>query len=324
MDIEKYKSQVGTFIKQTRQAQKMSQKELITDENGNQIVSEKTLIEIEKGRKAPRPDTLNLLLRKLSKSMLDILVEFENNDHLLFENRFQEIRSLIEGHKYEQAELCYKQLEAENWYDQKNPKIIQALLHLKAVIYADLYRETDLALDLCYESLMQTQPLAFKSETVPFQLDEEYIKATVLSKREYIILINIGVSYADKNELEAAIRICNNVIVSITGRPVEIEMRDFILNYVYFLLSDCLLGLERYHESLTVINQGIELCEKNQTVMNLGYLYFNKGIVLHFLGEPEAACMCFEQSQIIYKALNQQEFIDINKNYAKETYGIEC
>ena len=43
MDIEKYKVEIGAYIKRTRKSKKMSQRELITDDDGFQIVSEKTL-----------------------------------------------------------------------------------------------------------------------------------------------------------------------------------------------------------------------------------------------------------------------------------------
>ena len=319
MDLEKYKVEVGRFIKETRQSQKISQKRLITDENGHQIISEKTLIEIEKGRKTPRPDTLNLLLQKLNKDMLDVLFLFEDNNRLRFENRVCEIRSLINEEKCEQANLYYKQLEAEDWYDRKNPKISQALLYLKGCIYGDLYKEADLSLELFQKSLKQTRPLIFHPETGQIQLDD----STALTKIEYILLINIGIHYGDKDEMENAVRIFNIIIASVTSDAVDIEMRDSILNQVYFLLSDGLLNLERYHDALAIINQGIALCEKTQIAQNLGYLHYNKGITLYCLGDVVAAFVCFEQSKMVFKALNQQEHIDICKNYAKMDLGID-
>ncbi|MCL2222651.1 MAG: helix-turn-helix transcriptional regulator [Oscillospiraceae bacterium] len=323
MDLEKYKAQVGRFIKKTRKSKKMSQMKLITDERGFQIVSEKTLIEIEKGRKTPRPDTLDLLLSRLGKSMLDILADFEDDDLLHFENRVQEIRSLLNAKKYEQANSCYKQLESEDWYDRGNPKISQALLYLKAIIYGDLHRDPDLSLDTLLQSLEQTRPLALRSIAGQSPLDETYIRATVFSKREYLILVNISVCYADKNELEAAIRICNLIIASITSGSVEIDMREYILNHAYFIFAVTLLELGRYNESLEASNQGIELCEKNQTVQNLGCLYFHKGLALYCLGYIVAAFSCFTQSQMVYKVLHQDENVKFNKSYAKEVFGIE-
>jgi len=323
MDLEKYKAQVGNFIKETRQAQKMSQKQLITDENGHQIISEKTLIEIEKGRKVPRPDTLSLLLSKLGKSILDVLVLFEGNEQLHFENRVWEIRSLLRENTLDKANLYYEQLEAEDWYDRKNPKVIQALLYLKGALYHELYREPDLALEALGKGLEQTRPLIFRSRAGSLKLDEAYIEATSLTKMEYLLLLNIGILYADTDELEDAVRICRIIITSITGGLVELEMRDYILSHVYYILSDSLLGLKRYQESLTISNQGIELFEKVQTAKHLGWLYFNKGIALYCLCDEATALSCFKQSQMMFEALGQQEYIDLSKNYAKENFGIE-
>jgi len=323
MDLEKYKAQVGKFIKETRKAQNMSQKKLITDKNGHQIISEKTLIEIEKGRKAARLDTLHLLLEKLGKSMLDVLVLFEDNNQLRFENRVWEIRSLIREDKLDKANLYYEQLESEDWYDRGNPKIIQSLLYLKAVIYGDLYEEPDLSLELLQKSLKQTRPLIFCAEAGTAQLDKAYIEATVMTEKEYLLLLNIGIYHSDMQDLEVSVRICNMIITSINSELVEADMRDSVLTNVYYILSDSLLGLKRYNESLTVSNQGIKLCEKIQTTRNLGWLYFTKGAALHCIGDAAAALSCFNQSQMIFNALDQQEHIDDGKKYAKENLGIE-
>jgi transcriptional regulator with XRE-family HTH domain len=323
MDIEKYKAQVGAYIKKTRKAKKMSQRELITDDDGFQIVSEKTLIEIEKGRKAARPDTLNLLLRKLDKSMVDVLAEFENDGILRFENRAWEIHSLMLGGKNEQANSEYEQLDSENWYNRDDPKTAGMLLSLKAGILGDVSNEIDLALEAIQNHLLKTHPALFKSETTLMQLDEQYIEKTTLKKSEYLKLVNISILYADKDELETTVNLLSSIIISITDGLLEASFKASVLCQIYYILSYALLESGSYEDSLVAITHGIELCEQTQNAQNLGWLHFNKGIALTMLGNKESAKDCFSRAHTIFAAFMQDEYIEDSTNYAKEEFGIE-
>jgi len=323
MDIEKYKAQIGAYIKRTRKARKMSQRELITDDEGFQIVSEKTLIEIEKGRKAARTDTLSLLLRRLDKSMLDILAELENDDVLRFENRAWEIYSLMLAGKNEQANSEYEQLEAEYRYNQDDPKTAGMLLSLKVSILGDLSNEPDLALEAMQNYLLKTHPSLFNSGIIPMQLDEQYIEKTTLTKAEYLKLVNISVFYIDKDELEVAVSLLNSIIASITNGLLEAGFKASMLCQIYYIFSYALLEAGRHEDSLAAITRGIEFCEQTQNAQNLGWLHFNKGIALYMLSNKEDADDCFSRAHTIFAAFMQNEYIEDSLNYAREEFGIE-
>ena len=326
MNLEKYKTQVGNFIRESRHNLGISQRKLITDEQGDTIISEKTLIEIEKGRKAPRPDTLSILLRRLGKTMADVLVLFDDDIEEMkreeFEARVSEISKLIDASKLAEAHASYKTLVAENWYNHEDAKVKQDLLFLKGALFFDLFDEPELGLAVLERSLKQTRPLIVQSDSGRFGLNSSYIESHALTETEYLLIINIIIHYFDTDEMLMVKDMCQTIIYSLNHNQVERHLRDDIMNHTYSLLSECLLLLGDFEGAMEIANQGIGLCVSNQSYKNLGIHHYNKGAAIYKNGDTKAAFACFHKAVAICEALDLNDQLATIIENAREDFSL--
>ena len=76
MELHRYRKEIGALVRKFREEAGLTLQELINKEREDYaLVSENTLLDLEKGKKIPKQEILDAILNALGITMQDLLLE---------------------------------------------------------------------------------------------------------------------------------------------------------------------------------------------------------------------------------------------------------
>ncbi|WP_296626563.1 helix-turn-helix domain-containing protein [uncultured Negativibacillus sp.] len=294
---------IGFFIKQKREKEGISQKELCKG-----ICDNSTLSRIERGKHEPSISILKALLQRLGMDEDPFSILLGPKDFEI-SNLQKEIVFLNTQKQFEQAAEKIKQLE--KIADSEDKIVKQFILRSKAL--ACCWTDYTTAREILLESLRITHP----------DFDFDHIGDYLLSIDEVKILNQIAVTYSETGDRRYAIYIYQQLFKSPLQQVVNNEARASVLSLLAYNYSRLLGKERRYEECIEVAQYGYDICVKYNKCQEMGGLLLNISYSLHALGQDEESKSRLIDSYYANRLMKKCKSCDVVRKYAEETFGMK-
>ena len=292
MDLEKYKEEIGEFVRKARKEKGISLQQFTERYN---IVAENTLIDLEKGRKVPKQEILDLVLNAIDKDMQDVWDEVGKDIQICLNDDLSKIDTLVLAYKYKEAKIIYDKLIKDKYYDSDNPRNKQSMAYYEGVFVSKIDKKPAQALKILKEGLSRRRPGLFcligkngKKLNID-KINYDNLKVTGLSYIDYRMLSSIANIQFELGFYEDSIELSYSIVSSLNTEQVDMFLRHRLLDLIYFNFSTHLMDVKRYEEALEICNLGIALSKKIKVTRFLADLYSNKAEILSYQKNREEA-----------------------------------
>ena len=317
MNFDNYRKELGAFIRKTRQEQGLSLQQLIRKKDPlRPAVSENTLRGVEDATTNAKQETITIIFDLLGKTMGDFAYALENESKVKFANDTKLINDLIRAGQYQQAKEQYLKLKEETYCNLQDTRVQQLFASYEGVFLDRLEGEQEQALNTLLKGLLLRRPELFikRKRKITLELDIAAIEKIALERVDYRMLVNIASIQFSVGQREMAVELQESVITSLNFQLILIELREEMLSWVYFNLSNHLLELGMYGRALVICQQGVDVHKKNKTSRYLGELYSNMGEVYGKKNDKKRAHNHYKLAVEQFVRDNELDKAEITKN----------
>jgi transcriptional regulator with XRE-family HTH domain len=325
MDLEKYRVEIGKFFKNRRHDMELTQLEVV-GVNDDKIMSNNALSEIEKGKRIPKRETLELLLLRLKTSYEEFEYEIYKETKVRLSNDIKEIGDLLLNYRIVEAKAMYYELQTRPYYNNQNPKNEQIFTFFEGAFLYGIDKEPHKAIKMISKGLHIRRPKIFKAyneDNIQNEFNFKYIENTALYGIDYRMLNMIAIIMSGFKWYKEAVDLQESIIKSVKNTVININIKNEVLTAVYYNISNDLRDLKEYRKALMFCELGIDLCIKRKTTTVLGQLYSNKGEINGYLGDLKKAHYYFKLSYNQFIINKEPKLAERTKQGALKLFNLE-
>lgn len=287
---------LGTLIKEKRKSLSMTQKELAEG-----ICVQAMISRIENNELTPSKKNLEKIARKLKVS-----VSYFNDDVIQVDSSNINITELI---KRIRGLLSKREYDSINFILKAYKNDIKKVGELREVMFFQWIKAT------VYEYSTGDSEAALKSlKEITITADEKEISVEIINA--------IGRLHLIRKEYTEAIEEFEKGLVFSNDKTVDFKVRVKLL----FNYSLVLSKTEKYRAMLDLLNEGIRILLKHESLFMLGDFYYQKGILFRRLDEYTEAIHYYNHAYSLFDIQANEKFrnrtqIELNEvNKLKETH----
>lgn len=270
---------------------------------------------IENGYVTPRIETIIILSRLYKQDLIQTLMEYSREPHLL--TSYNELQIFIDAENTEGITNLSKKITnllSENIANEVVliEEIQQFILFCEASVH--YINNTPKELELSKSKILRGLELSF--DNLSFETLDKYM-FNIFETRMLTLLALIE-QRLGKHEIAITI-----IKILIDKALENIKSKDAIksLNALYFNLSYSYYEIGLHNESLSYANKGIDFSIKHSRLNEMHLLYYRKGIAECFLG-IETHLDSLKKSVMLLEVMNNP-LAEVYKNITLEKYGID-
>lgn len=296
---------LGTLIKEKRKSLSMTQRDLAKG-----ICVQAMVSKIENDELKPSQDKLNKIAERLQVSVdyfEQNTISKEETDSVTMEQIIEKIRDLLAIREYDSIDFLMKAYEDE----------IQKATNLHEIMFFQWIQAT------IYEHKTGDSETAIKKL--------ESITITDVEKEISLEIINaIARLYIRNDQFEEAIKKMETGLAYAKDKTINFKVIvKLLLNYALAMNKT-----KQYKKKLDVLNKGINLLLKNQSLFTLGDFYYQKGRLFRNLKEYTEAKHYYNNAYSLFDIQGNEKFrnmtqVELNEieelmnNYTKEDFKDE-
>ncbi len=303
---------LGDIVRMTRKSLSITQEQL-----SESICSVETLSRIENGSQNPTRDTYELLMVRMGRIRSRAYSMLSVSDFQILE-KMKQIEDYIKLYDFIKAETMLNEIEekiGESILDQQFKIRVKSSVdyNLKRISLDDYLKESLKAIKL----------------TIP-KYGEISLSNWPLSSSEAILLTNIAIAYAEKEDFQNSISLMEEAHSALKQSYMEEQQRAILQVIVTFNLSK-VYGITHNHEkAIEIADEGIEICRKFKLGNALPYLIYNiawnkeKQIEMGVLSpnNKSEAILYLKRAYYIASAMQMTHMVHFIREHIMENFGM--
>lgn len=297
---------VGDFIRETRNRKGYTQEELSYG-----ICTPASLSRIENGVQTPGRFTLEKLLERLGaeNNLFNVFVSREEME--LYETVQTVTRNITDG----DIEELEKQINKMEELTQNVSELERQYLNFAK---GELLRQRDGDKEAAFEMFMKAVQIS-----LPNFDGKTPLKSNLLTFDEITIINSIAVLHAQEGRIEEALQLGAWLKEYMEEKVVDGKVKTTKYPMILYNLSNWHVDEDNFKAALKIANEGVEFCIRFGNLVALPLLIFNKAHSLAELGELDKAKVYFNQSIVIFEAMQKYDNAQVAINWCKTHYKIE-
>lgn len=280
---------LGDIVRMTRRSLSITQEQLCDG-----ICSSETLSRIENGSQNPSRDVYELLMERMGR-IRDRAYSLVSVSDLKVLEQMQLFEDYIRQYEFKKADIVLKDIK-KNIGDSILDK--QFIIRGEAIVNFYLKR---ISVDKCLEDYQRAILL-----TIP-KYGTISLANWPLSYTEALLLINISIAYAEKEDYSKAIEMIKDVYYALKQSYVEEQQRVLLQIILICNLSKWYGLIGNHEEAINIAHEGVQICKASKIGNALPNLLY--GIV-------------WNKEQLIDKGVLPIEYKDECLKSLKEAYYI--
>ncbi len=303
---------LGDIVRMTRKSLSITQEQLSAS-----ICSVETLSRIENGSQNPTRDTYELLMERMGRIRSRAYSVLSVSDFQILE-KMKQIEDYIKLYDFVKAESMLNEIKdiiGESILDQQFKVRAKSSVdfNLKRISLDEYLKETQKALQM----------------TIP-KYGSISLSNWPLSSSEAILLINIAIACAEKEDYQNSILTLEEAYSALKQSYMEEQQRAILQVIIASNLSKVYGTILNYEKAIEIANEGIEICKRfklGNALPNLIYSYaWNKEKLIEMGVLPP----CYKNEILIYlkqayyiaSAMQMTYMVQFIKEHIKVNYGM--
>lgn len=281
------KSGIGEKLKDLREYYEVSQRELCID-----ICSQKAVSKIEREEMQPSAEILQKMGLRLG---VDISYFFEEQEAPRFnyiKETKEKIETLVHTWKYNEAmELIRESL--------KNP-LFRKLSHRKFLLWQR---------SVCHFNLTNEKEEAI--ELLWLSMDIETNSKKTISPTDISMMMSMGNMHSDIQKYKEALIYFDKALEMVKKIP-QVNTNSPLIK-IYYNLALVYFRMKKFKKSIELVEYGIQLNYKKDSIFLLGEFYYLKGTSHFYNGEITLALKEMKKGLFIFEERGQDMYITFVK-----------
>lgn len=304
---------LGDIVRMTRKSLSITQEQL-----SESICSVETLSRIENGSQNPTRDTYELLMARMGRIRSRAYSMLSVSDFQILE-KMKQIEDYIKLYEFVKAETMLNEIEV---------KIGKSLLDQQFLIRARSSIDFNLKRISIDEYLKETQK-ALKMTIPKYGLIS--LSNWPLSLSEAILMINIAIAYAEKQDYKNSILLLEEAYSALKKSYMDEQQRGVLQVIIASNLSKVYGTILDHFKAIDIANEGIKICKKfklGNALPNLIYsvVWNQEKLIEMGVLSPNykfEALIYLKQAYYIASAMQMKYMVDFIKEHVIESYGTE-